>query len=623
MSDTKLGHSTHSQQGHVTFGSTWTVFGPVERKDPLVADADLATTPRVLTVGGRRLRARTVRAVKGVGDLAPLLGGTKEGRTAYVFIPLTAPRAGEFHVGIGADWWFQAWVDGKPIGDTLRDGNRYHPISADDKSLTVPLAAGAHTLAIRFISGSGSSRLAVGVPTLTGAERDAAYARRQSGIADRVSRPLKVVFLGAGSGFLQGLFTDLLNLPGADEGELALVDIDPARLALAKQLCDKIVAAMGRHWTITATTDRRTVLPGANYIINCIEVSGVQCVAHDNDIPLKYGIDQCIGDTTGPGGLFKALRTVPVFLDALRDVARYCPAAWVLNYTNPMSILCLAAARAVPQVQVVGLCHSVQGASHALAGWTGVPYCDLKWTCAGVNHLAWFTELSHQGRDLYPALKARVARDPKFAEGDLVRFDLMNHFGYYCTESSGHDSEYLPYYRKNRAVRKLYCRAGYRGGSRFYASNWPAWRQACDQRRRDQISGAAPIPTARGWEYASYIIQAGETNTPVVIYGNVPNRGLISNLPQDGVVEVACLVDRYGIRPTHYGALPAQCAALCDWNMRFFDLAATACIEKSKAAAAHALMLDPLTAAVSYPAAIKQMTEELFAAEKDFLPGYR
>jgi alpha-galactosidase len=313
---------------------------------------------------------------------------------------------------------------------------------------------------------------------------------------------------------------------------------------------------------------------------------------------------------------------VPVYLAALKDVERLCPGAWVLNYTNPMSIMCLAAAR-TSRARTIGLCHSVQGASHALAAWTGVPYEELKWTCAGVNHLAWFTELSHRGRDLYPALKRRAQTDKAFAERDLVRFDLMRHFGYYCTESSGHDSEYLPYYRKSAEPLKKYCRAGYLGGSRFYASNWPAWRKACDQRRRDAISGKEPISLHRGVEYASYIIQAMETNSPVVIYGTVPNNGLISNLPQDGVVEVACLVNRYGINPTHYGKLPPQCAALCDWNMRFFDLAATACVERSKAAAAHALMVDPLTAAVSYPAAIKEMTEKLFQAEKEFLPGYR
>jgi len=447
---------------------------------------------------------------------------------------------------------------------------------------------------------------------------------RQSelGIADRVSRPLKVVFLGAGSGFLGTLFTDVMNIPGVERGELAVVDIDPKRLKLAEGLCKKIVETTGRNWTVTATTNRRDVLVGADYVINCIEVSGVDCVAWDNDIPLEYGVDQCIGDTIGPGGLFKALRTVPVFLDMLRDIQKFCPRAWVLNYTNPMSIMCLAAHRAVPQVNAIGLCHSVQGASHSLASWAKVPYHELTWKCGGVNHLAWFTEYSHNGVDLYPALKKKVKSDKKFNELDVVRFDMMEHFGYYCTESSGHDSEYLPYYRKRKDLLKKYCRPGYNGGSRFYADNWPTWRANVDTRRADQIAGKAEITTGRSWEYASYIIEAMETNAPFTIYASVPNTGLIENLPGDGVVEVACTVDRRGVHPTHFGPLPKACAALCDSNMRMFDLAADACILHDIDIAAQALMLDPLTAACCSPAEIREMTYKLYKAQRKFLPGF-
>lgn len=442
------------------------------------------------------------------------------------------------------------------------------------------------------------------------------------GITEAVSRPLKVVFMGAGSFFLEHLVKDVMGIPGADTGEFALVDIDAKRLALAKKLVKVIAGKMGKNgWKVTATTDRRPALAGADYIINCIEVSGVGCVRFDNDIPAKYGVDQCIGDTIGPGGLFKALRTVPVFLDVLADVERLCPNTWLLNYTNPMSIMCLAAARA-SKAKVVGLCHSVQGASHALAKWAEVPYHEMRWQCAGVNHLAWFSEYSHKGVDLYPRLKAKIAADPKFAESDLVRFDLMEHFGCYCTESTGHDSEYLPYYRKRPDIMKRYCRDGYSGASSFYADNWPAWRVRSDNRRKDILSGKQQPNLERSWEYASFIIEAIETNNPFVIHGNMPNTGLIDNLPADGVVEVACLVNRKGISPTHYGRLPSPCAALCDWDMRMFDLAADACIQKSRKLAAQALMLDPLTAAVSCPADIRKMTEEMFEAEKDFLPGF-
>ncbi len=618
-----LGHSEHSRQGELTFSKRWTVFGPISRYDAVIEEAKLAACPDALTVAGKRLKPQAVSPdAKGVVDLAPAMGGTKEARGAYVFIPVTAPKTGEYLIGLGADWWFEVWVDGKKLGDTLAAGNGANPIGCSDHSFRASLEEGRHLLCVRFISGLGSSRLAVGIPEFSPEQKKALQRSRQLGIQEQVTRPLKVVFMGAGSGFLQTLFTDILSIPGADKGELALVDVDTVRLELAEKLCVKLVETSGRKWKVTASTDRRKVLKGAHYVINCIEVSGVDCVAYDNDIPMKYGVDQCIGDTTGPGGLFKALRTVPVFLQVLRDIEKLCPQAWVLNYTNPMSILCLAAARS-STAKVIGLCHSVQGASHSLAAWTKVPYEELKWTCAGVNHLAWFTELSHNGRDLYPMLKRRVAEEKGFDEQDKVRFDLMTHFGYYLTESSGHDSEYLPYYRKRKDLIKTYCRDKYRGESRFYATNWPSWRKANDQHRRDLVSGKLPLAMNRSWEYAGFIIQAMETHQPFVIYGNVANRNLITNLPQDGVVEVACLIDRNGITPTHYGALPAQCAALCDWNMRFFDLAATACVEKSMAAAEHALMLDPLTAAVCCPAEIKAMTRELFKAEKAFLPGFK
>jgi len=441
------------------------------------------------------------------------------------------------------------------------------------------------------------------------------------GIVDRVSRPLKVVFLGAGSAFLEHLAKDVLGIPGADEGEFALVDVDAERLQLAEALTKLILKKMHKAgWTVTATTDRKTVLEGADYLINCIEVSGTACVRFDNDIPAQYGVTQCIGDTIGPGGLFKALRTVPVFLEVLADVERMCPDAWVLNYTNPMSIMCLSAARA-SAAHVVGLCHSVQGTSHLLARYMGVPYPELTWVCGGVNHLAWFTELRRGREDLYPLLLAK-SRDPETWEKDPIRFDVMQHLGRFVTESSGHFSEYLPYYRKRPELIDKYCRADYRGASGFYADGWPKWRVRCDRRRRDVIAGKEEPKLERSWEYASFIIEAMETNSPFVIHGTVPNTGLITNLPADGVVEVASVVDRRGIRPTYFGHLESQCAAVCDWNMRMYDLAAEACIHRDRTTAARALMLDPLTAACCCPAEIQKMTDELFEAEKDYLPGF-
>lgn len=457
----------------------------------------------------------------------------------------------------------------------------------------------------------------------------------ERGLSGAMRRPIKVTMSGAGSGFTPTIVNDILRIPGEAGGVIGLVDIDQERLETMHQLITRQTQEMGKeNWKVEASTDRTKILPNSDYVVNCIEVSGTACVRFDNDIPAKYGIDQCIGDTIGPGGLFKALRTVPVWLEILRDIERLAPNAIVLNYTNPMNILCLAAGRAVPGIPVVGLCHSVQGTSRLLATRAGVPYEEMTWECAGINHLAWFTKLEHKGKDLYPLLMDKARQDlagnlvdPN--DKDLVRKDMMLHFGAFITESSGHLSEYLPYYRKRKDLIEKYSREGYDGGSSFYADNWPTWRANADKARMEMVRGERPIADReRSYEYGSWIIEAREKDAPFRIHGNVLNNvsgagELITNLPADGCVEVACMVDQNGINPTRYGKLPAQMAAPCDWNMRVFDLAATACIERSKEAAIYALMLDPLTAAVCSPAEIKQMTLELFEAEAEFLPGFK
>jgi alpha-galactosidase len=248
-------------------------------------------------------------------------------------------------------------------------------------------------------------------------------------------RPIKITMLGAGSGFTPRLVTDVISIPGNQGGVIALVDIDPKRLSTMHKLIQKLFAQRGaKNWKVTASTDRTKALPGTTYIVNCIEVSGLGCVRFDNDIPARYGIDQCIGDTIGPGGLFKALRTIPVWIEVLRDAERFCPDALVLNYTNPMSMLCLAAGR-TSSMKVVGLCHSVQGTSHLLAKRASIRCEEMEWECAGINHLAWFTKLRHEGKDLYPLLRKLAEEDlagkPSNPEDavDLVRKDMMLHFG--------------------------------------------------------------------------------------------------------------------------------------------------------------------------------------------------
>lgn len=454
-------------------------------------------------------------------------------------------------------------------------------------------------------------------------------------------RPIVVTFLGAGSMFCPELCRDVMQIPGNAGGEFRLVDVDAERLDLMQRLIEKLVAELGVDgWTVTSTTDRREVLPGTDYAICCVEVSGLDCVGFDNDIPLRYGVDQCIGDTVGPGGLFKGLRTIPVFLDILRDMAELCPRAIMLNYTNPMSMTCLAAARAVPGVPVVGLCHSVQATEAILSARLGVPHTELTWTCAGVNHLSWFTELSLDGVDQYPRLKAQARAelygDPADSDNawpddvgtDRVRKDMMLHYGAFVTESSGHLSEYVPHYRTRDAGR-AYLRDGYDGESRFYGTNWPQWRAEADEQRRHLLDDDEQFDRSRSWEYASWIIEAREKDQPFRIHGNVPNRAadgsgrLVTNLPADSCVEVACLVDQQGIRPTRFGALPAQMAHVCASNVAVHDLGATAAIERAKDAALHALLLDPLTRSVLTPHETEQMTADLFAAEAEYLPDFR
>jgi alpha-galactosidase len=431
----------------------------------------------------------------------------------------------------------------------------------------------------------------------------------------------KVTLVGAGSAvFARQLMTDILAIDGLDSGTFALVDIDPTRLDLARRIAERLVELTGKHWKVQASTDRTEVLEGTDYLINSIEVAGLQNVRHDYDIPMRYGVDQCIGDTIGPGGIFKALRTGPAWLDIVADVQRLAPRAVIINYTNPMSILTLAALRSTEQ-PVVGLCHSVQGTSRQLAKYLDVPYEEMKWRCVGINHNAWFTMLARDGEDLYPVLRER-ARIPEIYEQDPVRFEVMLHLGAFVTESSGHFSEYVPYFRKRPDLVKKYTRAGYLGESGFYANNWPQWRRANDAVIESMLRGERPVPLNRGHEYGSDIIEAIECQRSASIHGNVRNNGSIDNLP-DGCVEVECKVDRGGLHAQHFGPLPEQLAALNRAHMAVHELVVEALLERDRRKAKYALMLDPLTSAVCSLAEIDRMFEEMWEAERESLQAYR
>lgn len=431
----------------------------------------------------------------------------------------------------------------------------------------------------------------------------------------------KITIIGAGSAFTQEIAVDILNIEGVEGGTIALVDIDADRLEIARKLVLKIIEMTGKRWDVIASVDRREVLSGSRFVINQIEVGGLQTVRYEYEIPLKYGVNQCIGDTLGPGGLFKTLRTLPSWMDIVRDIEELCPDCIILNYTNPMSAVTLLTSR-ITEIPVVGLCHSIQNTSRQLAKYAGVPYEEMQWRAGGINHMSWFVELTHQGKDLYPVLREKI-KDSDLLKKDPVRFDAMKYLGAFVSESSGHFSEYIPYYRKRQDLIDQHCSSGYNGATGFYANNWPIWRKENDEQILQKLEGKLPISLESSNEYAAIIIEAMLKNEPKVIYGNVPNEGLIHNLPQNGVVEVACMIDRNGINPCRFGELPEHLAALCRSNMAFFELAVGAVLENDKEMARHALMVDPLSAAVCSLEEISDMFEELYEAERDFIPDLR
>jgi alpha-galactosidase len=430
-----------------------------------------------------------------------------------------------------------------------------------------------------------------------------------------MSRPLKIAMIGAGSVvFAQRLTTDILSWPALQDATIALMDLDAARLELIGALAGRLVREQRLPARITTTTDRRAALDGAGVVIVMIQVGGVAAVRPDVEIPHRHGVDQAVGDTLGPGGIFRGLRTVPVLLDLCRDMAELCPRALLINYSNPMAINCWAVSVATA-ITAIGLCHSVQGTARQLAGYTGVPADELAYWVAGINHMAWFLRLERAGgEDLYPALW-RAMEDPAIYAQDPVRFEIMRHFGAFVTESSRHMSEYVPYFRRTQALAERYA---------------PPWRRDYDlyvarqeqyyERVRRQVAGAEPVPTDRTHEYCSYILNALVTNAPVRINASVPNTGLIPNLPAGCCVEVPCLVDNTGVHPCYVGDLPPHLAALNRTNINVQELVVRAALTGDRAAVYQAVALDPLTAAVLSLDEARHLTDELFAASAPWLP---
>lgn len=436
----------------------------------------------------------------------------------------------------------------------------------------------------------------------------------------------RIALIGAGSlTFARTLMIDILSFPELSDTTFALMDIDAKRLDYTRRVAERIVREGGYPARIEATTDRREALRGADYVIVTILVGDIEVIRHDIEIPLRYGVDQCIGDTLGPGGVFRALRTIPTMLDICRDVEELCPGAWVLNYTNPMAMLCWAMNDATA-VKNVGLCHSVQGTANWLVALAGVPpeeRDDVSYWVAGINHQSWFLELRWKGQDLYPVLREKID-EPQVYDIDTSRFEMLKHLGYFVTESSGHNTEYNPWFRKRPELLEKYTPGGgWNGGTGFILQLYGSDREDYEKELERIASGEEPLDLKRSREYGSYIIHSLETGVSRRINGNVRNTRLITNLPEGCCVEVPCYVDKHGINPCFVGDLPPHLAAINRSNVAVQELTVRAALDTDREAAYYAVALDPLTAAVLSLEEARQMVDEMFAAEADWLPQFR
>lgn len=435
----------------------------------------------------------------------------------------------------------------------------------------------------------------------------------------------KIAFIGAGSfGFTRALVRDILTFPLLRDATLALMDIDTERLDYIKRAVDRIIAEGNYPAKVIATLDRVEALKGADAVICTILAGGVKVFRYDIEIPKKYGVDINVGDTRGPAGVFRALRTIPVMLDICRDIERYCPDAILLNYTNPMAMLCRAMQRET-SVKVTGLCHSVQGTAEMLARWIGAPIEEITYVCAGINHQAWYVKYEWKGKDAYPLIREAVKR-PEIYNEEIVRNEMFLHLGYYVTESSGHNSEYNWWFRKRPDLIEKYCTHGTGWNPGVHAYILKEYLAREDSWREDilnWLNDPKPLNLNRGHEYAAYIINAYMGGEPFKFNGNVPNTKLITNLPDNACVEVPVYADRSGFNPIHVGALPPQCAALNNINIAVEEMAVEGCLSGDPTMIYHAIAYDPLTAAVLSLAEIRQMVNEMFAQNRDYLPTFK
>lgn len=435
----------------------------------------------------------------------------------------------------------------------------------------------------------------------------------------------KIAYIGAGSfGFTRGLVRDVLTFPELSDTTICLMDINKERLDFIKTAVERIVEAGKYPAKVVTTMDRAEALDGADGVVCTILQGGVDVFRTDIEIPKKYGVDINVGDTRGPSGIFRALRTIPVMLDICRDIEKYCPDAIFLNYTNPMAMLCRAMQGQFPNIKVTGLCHSVQGTAEMIAKWIGAPMDEITFLCAGINHQAWFVDYKRNGQDAYPLIREAMNK-PEIYNEEIVRNEMFLHLGYYVTESSGHNSEYNPWFRKRADLIEKYCThgTGWNPGEygyiiKYYLDAEATWRDNI------QTELEKPIDLNRGHEYAASIFNATIGDGDLYEFnGNVRNFGLIDNLPEGCCVEVPVMASKRGFNPMHVGALPPQLALLNNISSRCEEMAVEAAITGNPEMVYHAVLFDPLTSAMLSMAETKEMVKEMFAANKDYLQHFK
>ena len=429
----------------------------------------------------------------------------------------------------------------------------------------------------------------------------------------------KVTFIGAGSTvFAKNLLGDIMSYPELADSQIHLMDIDSERLKTSEIMVNKLAKSLNANPTISATTNRREALAGADYVISAIQVGGYRpSTVIDFEIPKKYGLRQTIADTLGIGGIMRALRTIPVFLDMAHDMEEVCPDVTWLQYVNPMCMNQWALSRAT-SIKTVGLCHSVQGTAEQLAHDINIPIEEINYVAAGINHMAFYLKFERNGEDLYPQIR-KVIDEGRIPDWNRVRYEVFKRAGYFVTESSEHFSEYVPWFIKRDRPELI----------EEFNIPLDEYIRRCEEQLRkwNRMKTAFEDPNAemshqRSHEYGSGIIHSMETGTPRIVYGNLPNNGIIDNLPQGCCVEVPTLVDKNGLQPTKIGKLPPQLAAMMQTNINVQSLTVEAALTRKREHVYHAAMMDPHTAAELSLDQIWHMVDDLIEAHGDYLPPF-